>query len=337
MLYGAVLRPPVLVPAAGRRPAAVQRLPGVTFVHDGDLVACLPRGPVPARRALASAGGQVAGPRPGLGPCLLFAFAPVAGWAGQSRGGASRDVEHALATAEVRLDATYTTPYIAHVRLRPGGPALWRRAGSPFGRHQVPLVYAHTLQAPLVWTRPTCASLSANWGAFGGSTAATWPRSSTPARAVDRPVMVHWSRRRSSPGLTAPDGVVDVRAASPGWQALRVTSATSMRARTLSAPYSVEHRRLRYSRGVACPQGSYGPSARTPTTSPVSPTSTSSLIYWDRPSPSGCSTLMTKGSPTYCARSGTFRLGQMSRPTRPGTDGCRRRAGKRRRVATCAR
>jgi isoquinoline 1-oxidoreductase len=269
MLYGAVLRPPVLgAQLQAVDPAAVQRLAGVTFVRDGDLAGVLAEGgPVPARRALALLKAKWQVPAPVLGDLASYLRSHPSAGVGWDRAVEEQvgDVEHALATAELRLDATYTTPYIAHVPLETraalalweaGRLTVWTGTQVPFG------VRAHLAGALGLDEADVRVLVPPTGGAFGGKHGGDVAlEAARLARAVDRPVMVHWSRAEEFAwGSRRPMAVVDVRAGlGPdgklcAWDFCDINAGPA----ALAAPYSVEHRRLRYQPAASpVPQGSY--------------------------------------------------------------------------------
>ncbi len=123
MLHGAVLRPP----AYGARLRRVdtttaQRLPGVTVVDDDGFVGAVAPSPAAARAAVRAVSAEwepVDGPGDvGLGAYLRDHPVDSPDWGGSVRREVG-DVDAALAASDVQLEATYTTPYIAHVPMEP--------------------------------------------------------------------------------------------------------------------------------------------------------------------------------------------------------------------------
>jgi isoquinoline 1-oxidoreductase len=268
MLHGAVLRPPVPGSTLCRvDPAPAEQLSGVTIVQDGEFVAAVAGDPMTARLAVdAIAATWVPSPP---GPCDLadhLRSHPVAGegWH-RAVDDAVGDVEAALADAATRLDATYTTSFIAHAPLETraavaewddGRLTVWTGTQVPFGvRAELAGTFGLDEADVRVIVPPT-------GSCFGGKhrveAAAEAARLS---RAVGRPVKVHWNRAEEFTwGYLRPMAVIDVRAgvdtdgALTAWDFLDVNAGAA----GIGFPYVVANRRLRY-QPAASPvsQGSY--------------------------------------------------------------------------------
>ena len=138
MLHGCVLRPPGFgarlrsaETGPGGGPAA--RLPGVRVIRDGDFVGAV----APDRATAVRAVGLIAAawdtsPQPAAADLAGYLRAhPVhgEGWLRSFRH-EQGNVDAALRTASVRLDASYSAAYIAHVPLEPrSAVARWAAAG----------------------------------------------------------------------------------------------------------------------------------------------------------------------------------------------------------------
>src|SRR5439155_23244756 len=120
------------------------------------------------------------------------------GWGGEhleERG----DVDRALAAAEVRLEATYTTAYIQHVPLETRAAVaqwegerltVWTGTQRPFGvREQL----AEELEVPEEHVRVIVPRTGTGFGGKHSGEAAV--EAARLARAVGRPVKVRWSRQ----------------------------------------------------------------------------------------------------------------------------------------------
>lgn len=269
MLYGAVLHPPV----RGARLLAVDQavaesMPGVTVVLDGEFVGVATEGsPAVARSVLALVKAEWDMPAPvdeGLVSYLRSHPTAGAGWEGAVDDSVG-DVDAALATAHKRVDATYTTSYIAHVPLetraalaRWDGDRLtvWTGTQVPFGvrRHLAEALGLDEVDVRVI-VPPTGGGFG---GKHGGDVALEAARL---ARAVGCAVKVHWSRSEEfQSGYLRPMAVIDVRAALDktgslsAWDFLDINAGPA----ALDLPYSVADRRLRY-QPAASPlaQGSY--------------------------------------------------------------------------------
>jgi isoquinoline 1-oxidoreductase len=269
MLYGAVLRPPVRgAKLRAVDPAAAERLPGVTVVRDGDFVGVLAEGsPVAARLVLALVEAEWDVPaRVGEGPVSYLRSHPTAGtgWE-QAVDDSTGEVDVALAAGHVRVDATYTTAWIAHVPLETraavacwdgGRLTAWTGTQVPFG---VRRYLAEALGLDEVDVRVIVPPTGGGFGGkHGGDVALEAARL---ARAADRPVKVHWSRAEEFKwGYLRPMAVIDVRAALDAagslsaWDFLDINAGPA----ALGLPYRVADRRLRYQPAVSpLAQGSY--------------------------------------------------------------------------------
>jgi CO/xanthine dehydrogenase Mo-binding subunit/aerobic-type carbon monoxide dehydrogenase small subunit (CoxS/CutS family) len=175
------------------------------------------------------------------------------------------DVERALAEAPVRLDATYTTAYIAHVPLETraalaewddGRLTVWMGTQRPFG---VRAELAEELGIPEAQVRvvaPTAGS--AFGGKHHGEVAIEAARL---ARVANQPVKVRWSRAEEfEAAYLRPAAVIDVRSGGSGdgtlsaWEFVNIGSGAA----GMGCPYAIPNQQLTY-QPAASPlrQGSY--------------------------------------------------------------------------------
>lgn len=272
MLHGRVLRPP----AAGATIRSVdttraEALPGMTVVRDGDLVGVVATNPFAAGRALAEVAVEWdLAPQPseaGLETWLRGHAAPAGeeeGWGGPFHH-ETGDVDAALAVAPIRLAATYTTAYIAHVPLEThvalaawdGDRRLtvWTGTQVPFGvRSQL----AERLGIPEKDVRVIVPDTG---GGFGGKHAGEVAVDAARlARAAGRPVKVRWARPEEfTAGYLRPAAVIDIRSGA-GDEGLTAWEMRNVNAGMfgLAGPYEVPNQRLDY-QPAASPfaQGSY--------------------------------------------------------------------------------
>ncbi len=161
------------------------------------------------------------------------------------------DVERVLADAPVRLDATYTTAYIAHVPLETRAAlaewegerlTVWTGTQRPFG---VRAELAEELGVPEENVRvvaPTAGS------AFGGKHRGEVAiEAARLAREAGQPVKVHWSRADEfEAAYVRPAAVIDVRSgAAPdgtvtAWDFLNIGSGAA----GIGCPYAIAHQKL---------------------------------------------------------------------------------------------
>jgi isoquinoline 1-oxidoreductase len=274
MWHGAVLRPPAhgATLLAVDSTAAHQKLE-VTVVEDGDFVAVAAPTGEAARTALGllRARWHIA-PQPADTGLVEYLRTHPVGQPNVLR--EVGDVDAALAAAEVRLAATYTTAYIAHVPMEPrvalarfDGEAVTIWVGT-----QRPFAVRDEVAAALGIAEAQVRVLVPDFGGgFGGKHAADVAiEAARLARATGRPVKVSWTREEEfSWGYLRPAAVIDVRAGADrdgtllGWDFTNVNAGPA----GLAAPYAVPHLRERYQPAEApLPQGSYRALAATANT-----------------------------------------------------------------------
>jgi nicotinate dehydrogenase subunit B len=120
MLHGAVLRPPVPgseLRAVDIAPAA--KMAGVTVVRDGQFTGVAAADPAAARRAVAAIRADWERPPAGAAEMASYLRGHPASGQGWERpvDRSEGDTEAALAGAAIRVQASYTTAYLAHVPL----------------------------------------------------------------------------------------------------------------------------------------------------------------------------------------------------------------------------
>jgi nicotinate dehydrogenase subunit B len=268
MLSGAVLRPPVQGATLRQvDAAAAERLAGVTVINEAGFVGVTAARPVKARQALDLVRAEwdlpeaVEGDLPGY-----LRTHPVAdtGWPGAVDEHFG-DVGAALDAAAKRLDATYTTSYIAHVPLETraalatwdnGRLTVWTGTQRPF---PVRRYVADELNMDEADVRVIVPPTGAGFGGKHDGTVAL--EAARLARAAGRPVKVHWSRAEEfQSGYLRPMAVIDIRAGLDGsgrisaWDFLDVNAGPA----ALGFPYSTPNQHLRF-QPTASPvaQGAY--------------------------------------------------------------------------------
>ncbi len=273
MLHGCVLRPPAFGArlrsadtSPGGCPAA--RLPGVRVIRDGDFIGVVAADRATAVRAVGlidAAWDTTPQPaaadleahlrsHPAEGSDSLPPFRREEG-----------DVTAALGACAVRVDASYSAAYVAHVPLEPrsalarwadGRVTVWLGTSTPFrARAEV----AAALGVP----EPDVGIIVPDYGGgfggkHGGKVAIEAARLS---RAAGRPVKVQWSRDEEFHwGYLRPAALVDISAgadaagAITGWSATNINSGPA----GLLTPYRVPHQRAVYQPADSpLPQGPY--------------------------------------------------------------------------------
>ncbi len=269
MLDGRILHPP----AYGATLRAIdtgraRALPGVTVVHEGDLVAVA----APGRAAAAEALGAIdarwdLAPQPAEAHIVEHLRAHPS--EGEGFWGAMHhevgDVDRAFADAPVTIAATYTAAYIAHVPLEchcavaeweGDRVTVWAGTQTPF---MVRTELAEALGVPEADVRVV---VPPTGGGFGGKHAGDVALAAARlARASRRPVRVAYTREEELAwAYFRPFAVIDVRAGAAedggllAWQLANVNSG----ANAALTPYRVPHQRIDHQPAESpLPQGSY--------------------------------------------------------------------------------
>ena len=257
MLHGKVLRPPSF--GATLRSvdlSAARGMPGVTVVQDGSFVGVTAPSLPGATRALASIRAEwdeVPQPSEAAIEDYLRSHPSAGhGWEGPVRQ-ETGDVERALATAEIRLDATYTAAYIAHVPLETRAAlaewdgdrlTVWTGTQRPFGvREQL----AGALGIPQERIRVVVPATGGGWGGKHSGDAAV--EAARLARAVGRPVRVRWGREEETTwAYFRPYAIMDVRSGAARDGSLWAWEFRNLHAgpNALDTPYEVANRRVEF-------------------------------------------------------------------------------------------
>lgn len=225
MLYGKVLRPPALDATLVSLDTKKAEQMGVTVVHDGDFV-----GVAAPNSHLAEAAVSAIHPEwksePQISNKELFDYLkhnPTEGHdpTGDGDRYETGTVDPVFASADHKLQATYTLPYIAHVPLEPRAAlakwdgdnlTVWTGTQRPFGvRGQL----AEALRIPEDQVRVFMPDMGSGYG--GKHTGETAIEAARLARAAKRPVKVVWTREEEFTwAYFRPAGVMEVTAAVGG-------------------------------------------------------------------------------------------------------------------------
>ena len=277
MLYGAVLRPPVV----GGTLSAVDigeanTLSGVKLIREGAFIGAVAENLITARRALASIHATWKDPAPVPDNIIAHLRAhPKSGqgWENALDKGVG-DVGQAFSSAPIMVEASYTTAFIAHVPLETRSAVakwenervtIWVGTQVPFGvRRQTAMKLGIDEANVRVIVPPT-------GGGFGGKhTGEAAIEAALLARIANRPVKVHWSREEEFRwGYLRPMAIIDIRASLDssgslsGWDFVNINSGTA----GIDVPYSIPNVRLRFQPAASpVPQGSYRALAATANT-----------------------------------------------------------------------
>ena len=257
MLHGKVLRAPAFGSTLRSVDStAAQAMAGVTVVREGSFVGVVaPSMPAVVRavRAIRAEWDRVAQPsEPEIVGYLRSHSVPGQGWEGPVLE-ESGDVESALATSALRLDATYTAAYLAHVPLETRGAVaewdgdrltVWTGTQRPFA---VRAQLAEALAMPQARIRVIVPDTGGGWG--GKHTGEAAVEAARLARAVGRPVKVRWNREEETTwAYFRPFAVIDVHSGTTtdgrlaAWDFTNIDSGPN----ALETPYEVADRRVAY-------------------------------------------------------------------------------------------
>ena len=272
MLRGRVIRPPAFGATMRSLDAAgAHAMPDVSVVHEDDFVGVVAPDTITARRgidAIRAEWDRV--PQPSEDELIdhlrATQVAPSGGreWGGPFRHEAG-DVDAALAAADVRLDRTYATAYIAHAPLETraalaewdgGRLTVWTGTQRPFGVREE---LAAALDVPEEQVRVIVPDTGAGYG--GKHTGEAAIEAARLSRASGRPVSVAWTRQEEFTwAYVRPAAVIDVRcgATSDGdltaWEFTNINSGDA----GILCPYDIPNQRIEF-RPADSPlrQGSY--------------------------------------------------------------------------------
>jgi isoquinoline 1-oxidoreductase len=257
MLHGWVLKPPT--PDARLRDCdleAAQAIDGVTVVHDGGFIGVTAADPEKIARAkqlLRAEWTSPAGPDESeLSPYLRSHPLELEGWGG-SFDHEVGEVEQALGAAAIRLEATYSTAYVAHVPLETRAAlaewdgerlTVWTGTQRPFG---VRAELAAQLDLPEARVRVIAPTAGAGFGGKHSGEAAV--EAARLSRATGRPVKVHWSRGEEfGAAYVRPAAVIDIRSGADfdgrlsAWDFLNVGSGAA----GIGCPYVIPNQTIKF-------------------------------------------------------------------------------------------
>jgi isoquinoline 1-oxidoreductase len=269
MRHGQVLRPPAVGARLRSLDLGEVATEGVTVIREDSLVGVVAASEAEARRALARAKAEWSLPgapaEADLESHLRAHPIEDEGWEGGFHR-ESGDVERALATAQVHLDATYRTAYIAHAPMETrvavaewtddGRVTIWTGTQVPFGvREEV----AEALEIEESAVRVIVPDFG---GGFGGKHAGEVATAAARlARVAGAPVKVRWSREDEfRHGYLRPAAVIDVRAGADRDGSLTAWQMTNLNSGSfgLEGPYDVPNERVDYQAADSpLRQGSY--------------------------------------------------------------------------------
>jgi isoquinoline 1-oxidoreductase len=267
MLHGKVLRPPGFrATLASLETAKAQALPGVRVVRDGDFVGVVASDLAAAQAGLAALGAkwkEVAGQPSNRELVEYLKKNEEAGERGEPHVAGS--VERAMASADVKLEETYTVEYIAHAPLEPRAAmaewsgeklTVWTGTQRPFAvRDELAAAFGIPGDRVRVLVPDTG---SAYGGKHTGDAAVEAARL---AKAAGKPVKLVWTREEEFTwAYFRPAGVIEVRSGAhhdgtvTAWEFHNYNSGPA----GIGTPYRVANQAIQY-HPVRSPlrQGSY--------------------------------------------------------------------------------
>lgn len=256
MLYGKVLRPPAFHATLKSLDAtAANAMPGVTMVHEGDFVGIAAPSQHEAVRALAALKAEWEKTSQPSSETLYDLLRPGTAKAIEAQGAASRAQKAlpAIATAPLKVEATYTIAYIAHAPLEPRAAlaewngnhlTVWTGTQRPFG---VRGDLASTFHLPEENVRVIVPDTGSGYG--GKHTGEVAIEAARLARGAGKPVKLVWSREEEFTwAYFRPAGVIEVSAsltedgALTEWEFDNYNSGPS----GLHSPYDVPKQRAEF-------------------------------------------------------------------------------------------
>ena len=265
LLHGKVLRPTGInakLESLDTRDA--EKIPGVKIVRDGDIVGVVAPQPWTAERAIEALHARWDVPQQPANKDL-FEYLRKNADAGDEDKAAASAVEKALASADTKLQQTYTVQYIAHVPLEPRAAVaewngdqltVWTGSQRPFSIREELLEAFHISPDKVRVIIPDTGS------AYGGKhTGDAAVEAARLAKAAGKPVRLVWTREEEFTwAYVRPAGVIDVRSGATkdgkimAWDFHNYNSGPA----AISTPYTVAHQNIQFHRSRSpLRQGSY--------------------------------------------------------------------------------
>jgi len=254
MLFGKVLRPAGFqATLSAVRAEAAEKMPGVRVVRDGDFVGVVAPDAWTAERALAALQADWKVPEQPSSAVLfdhLKRTAETAGGRGDQEKGS---VTEAMASAEVKLERTYTVEYIAHAPLEPRAAVaewtgdhldVWTGTQRPFA------VREELAQAFRIPTDHVRVRVPDTGSAYGGKhTGDAALEAARLAKAAGKPVRVVWTREEEFTwAYFRPAGVITASSGARrdgtlvAWEFHNTNSGPA----GIGTPYAVPNQRIQF-------------------------------------------------------------------------------------------
>jgi isoquinoline 1-oxidoreductase len=265
LLHGRIVRRPSFkATLASVDKAAAEKLPGVTVVRDGDFLGVAATDPETASRAAAAIKATWNEVPDQPSNATLFEFLRKNATAAD-QGTVKGSVDEGIASADVRLEKTYTVEYIAHVPLETRAAVaewkddtltVWTGSQRPFA---VKEELAEAFHVPAEKVRVIVPDTGSGYGGKHAGDAAV--EAARLAKAAGKPVKVSWSREEEFTwAYVRPAGVIDVKSGArrdgtlTAWEFHNYNSGPA----AIGTPYAAANQRIQF-HPVPSPlrQGSY--------------------------------------------------------------------------------
>ena len=273
MLYGRVLRPSSFHGTLASLDAAqAQKAANVTVVHDGDFVGAVAPDVTTAARAIDMMKAQWNSPQQISEPGFFdYLRKGSAGPEGGERGGRSNShetgsIETGMASADQKIESTYTVAYIQHAPLEPRAAVaewngdkltVWTGTQRPFAVRDELAQAFHISEKNVRVIVPDTGS-----GYGGKHTGECAVEAARLAKAAGKPVKLQWTREEEFTwAYFRPAGVIDVRAGTRNdgtlvaWEFHNYNSGPS----GINTLYNVANQKIQYhpTQNPPLRQGSY--------------------------------------------------------------------------------
>ncbi|HYL37527.1 MAG TPA: molybdopterin cofactor-binding domain-containing protein [Bryobacteraceae bacterium] len=268
MLHGRILRPGVFqAKLTSVDTKAAEAIPGASIVRGVDFIGAVAEDESTAAKAIAAIQALwQSAQQPSNKDLFTYLKAHTTpAQPGAPRSTPERSIEDSLASADHKLDATYTVAYIAHIPLEPRAAVaewnednltVWTGTQRPFGvRSELSEAFA----LPENKIRVIVPDTGSGYG--GKHTGEVAIEAARLAKSAGKPVKLIWTREEEFTwAYFRPAGVIDIRsgASSDGvitaWEFHNYNSGPS----GIEAPYDIAHRKIEF-HPTASPlrQGSY--------------------------------------------------------------------------------
>jgi len=276
MMFGRVLHPSAFHATLGSLDTAdAKRMPQVSVVQDGDFVGVVAPDPTTAGRALSALKAEWKAPQQ-ISEKELYDFlrtkpagnGPAVGGEGGGRSNSHEkgSIESGMATADKKIEATYTIAYIQHAPLEPRAAVaewngdkltVWTGTQRPFAVRDELVQAFHLSEANVRVIVPDTGS------AYGGKhTGDAAVEAARLAKSAGKSVKVQWTREEEFTwAYFRPAGVIDVRAGARkdgtlvAWEFHNYNSGPS----AINTQYDVVNQRIEFHPTQSPPlrQGSY--------------------------------------------------------------------------------